>query len=723
MKTYNFPIEGMHCASCAVRIQQQLSKHPGVKEVNVNYALQQAQVHADDNVDIHALHKIVEQEGYQVPSHSASQEKHTGMGGHDHGAIPFARERKQADRRALLSGILALPVFLSAMGFLPLSSTILPWFEGILASMAVLGTGFIFHKVAFQQARRFTAGMDTLISLGTLVSLASSWWAVFMETHRYFETAAIITFFILLGKALEARSKGKAGEALQGLLSLGAKQAHLIESDGSIRDIPPEQIRVGDHLLVKPGEKIPSDAVVRSGISDVDESALTGESVPATKQIGDMVFAATINQDGSLTLEVTKPAGETVMARIIKLMQDAQMKRAPIQALADRVSAIFVPVVLGLAFVTFIVWFLITKDMATSLLPAIAVLVIACPCALGLATPTAILVGTGHGARKGILIKSGEALERARNISKVFFDKTGTLTQGKPAVVHLQAIRGSDFELLQHAASLAHLSSHPLSLALASRAQKEKISLLPVDDFLSVTAKGVQGKIQNNLYRLGQRAWMEGVGIPFPPALEETVSTWHKEGCTVLVFAKNQEVIGLFALRDQVRETAIQAVQELHARHIETAMITGDKKEVAEAIARPLGMTDIFAQVFPEQKLHLVKQTQALGKYVAFVGDGINDAPALTQADLGIAMGSGTDIALEAGQMVIIGSDPLKVPQAIVLARRTYRIIKQNLFWAFLYNVLAIPFAALGFLTPIIASAAMAFSSVSVVLNSLRLRK
>jgi len=723
MQTYNFSIEGMHCASCAVRIQQQLSKHPGVQEATVNYALGQAQIKADDTVDVHALHQIVEHEGYRVPSHTTSHEEHAHTGAHDHGAIPFAGERKRADRRALLSGILALPVFLSAMGFLPLPALIAPWFEGILATIAVLGTGFIFHKAAFIQARRLTAGMDTLISLGTLVSLLSSWWAVFAKTDRYFETAAIITFFILLGKALEARSKGKAGEALQGLLSLGAKQAHLLRPDGNTQDVPLEQIRVGDHLLVKPGEKIPSDAIVRAGSSSVDESALTGESIPATKQIGDTVFAATINQDGSLTIEVTKPAGETVMARIIKLMQEAQMKRAPIQALADRVSAIFVPVVLGLSLVTFILWFLITKDVSVALIPAIAVLVIACPCALGLATPTAILVGTGRGARQGILIKSGEALERAHNISTVFFDKTGTLTQGKPTVAHLQSVQGSGKELLTRAASLARLSSHPLSLALALYAQKESIPVVPVDQFLSVTAKGVQGNIENILYRLGQRSWMEEQGVIFSSILEEPMRLWQQEGCTVLAFADEQNVLGLFALRDQVKDTAIQAIRDLHARGIETAMLTGDRQEVAEAIAQPLGITNIFAQVFPEQKLALVEQAQKEGKHVAFVGDGINDAPALTQADLGIAMGSGTDIALEAGQMVIIGSDPLKIPQAIALARRTYRIIKQNLFWAFLYNILAIPFAALGILTPVIASAAMAFSSVSVVLNSLRLRR
>jgi Cu+-exporting ATPase len=723
MKTHSFPIEGMHCASCAVRIQDQLSKHLGVQEARVNYATQTAEVTSQDDVDVHTLHHIVEREGYRVSTPLSTHANHATQDEHDHATVPFARERKQAERRALLSGILALPVFLSAMGLLPIPSSLAPWIEGVLSSLAVLGTGFVFHRAALVQARRLTAGMDTLISLGTLVSLVLSWWAVFAQSHRYFETAAIITFFILLGKALEARSKGKAGEALQQLLSLGAKQAHRLLPDGSTEDIPIEHIRVGDRLLVRPGEKIPADALVRAGSSSVDESALTGESVPVTKQTSDTVFAATINQEGSLTLEVTKPSGETVLARIAKLMQEAQMKRAPIQALVDRVSSVFVPSVLVLAFFTFLIWFWISKDVETSLLPAVAVLVIACPCALGLATPTAILVGTGNGARHGILIKSGEALERARMVKKVFFDKTGTLTRGKPEVVHLTSWRASTEELLQCAASLAHLSSHPLSVALAAHAQKGQVAFLPVDQFLSVTARGVQGTIKGQWYRLGTRAWMEEQGLSFSETWQNDLLFWQKQGCTVLVLTNEKEVMGFFALRDQVKETAAQAVRALQQQGLATAMITGDRQEVAEAIAQPLGITEIAAQVFPEKKLDLVKQTQQQGVPTVFVGDGINDAPALMQADLGIAMGSGTDIALEAGQMVVIGSDPLKVPQAITLARRTYRIIKQNLFWAFLYNVLAIPFAALGLLTPIIASVAMAFSSVSVVLNSLRLRK
>jgi len=726
-----FNIDGMHCASCAIRIEAAFSKTEGVQSANVNYALAEATIEFDpEKVQEHVLHQIVQKEGYrvrQMEQHMEQHMEHEGNNGqheqHAHGS------EKEVLTRAIVASVVAFPVLIIAMAGLKFGpeifgESLFAWIEAIGGTFVVLGPGMVFHKAAFQQMLRRTASMDSLISLGTLAAFALSWWAFANDQPKYFETAAIITAFILIGRYLEARSKGQASAAIQKLLELGAKFAHLRQSDGSSQDVPIESLKKGDIVLVKPGEKIPIDGIIKDGLSSVDESMLTGESLPVSKKIGDLVYGATLNQQGALTVEVEKESGDTVLSQIVRLVKEAQQKKAPIQKLVDRVSAVFVQVVILIAVLTFVIWFLVTRDPATSLIMAVAVLVIACPCALGLATPTAILVGTGRGAGMGILIKSGEALERGRTLNVVMFDKTGTLTIGKPVVTDIITAEGENSqEVLRMAASVESLSEHPLAHAVVMKANDEKINLETAKDFLSVTGKGIEAKVGEVMVRVGQSRWMDELGITLPPVLQQTITKLSGEGKTVVTVAKDLVAIGVIGIADAVKPGAKETIEKLKQKGIGVVMITGDQKQTAEAIAKQLGIEDVRSQVFPDQKLEIVKEAQSRGQKVAFVGDGINDAPALTQADLGIAVGSGTDIAIEAGQIVLVGGGPEKVIQAISLSRRTNQIIKQNLFWAFIYNVIGIPLAALGLLNPVIASAAMAFSSISVVLNSLRLKK
>jgi Cu+-exporting ATPase len=477
-------------------------------------------------------------------------------------------------------------------------------------------------------------------------------------------------------------------------------------------------------VLVKPGEKIPIDGIIKDGASSVDESMLTGESLPISKKIGDLVYGATLNQQGALTVVVQKESADTVLAQIVRLVKEAQQKKAPIQKLVDRVSSVFVQAVIVISILTFIIWFFITLDPASSIIAAVAVLVIACPCALGLATPTAILVGTGRGAGMGILIKSGEALERGRTLNVVMFDKTGTLTIGKPVVTNLVAVDGqNEREVLKIAASVESLSEHPLAHAVVMKANDEKITLETAKDFNSVTGKGIIANVGGFVVRVGQSRWMDELGVRLPEVLHQTIAKLSEEGKTVVIVARDSQAVGAIGIADELKPLAKETIERLKQKGIGVVMITGDQTKTAEAIAKRIGIEDVRAQVFPDQKLEIVKEAQSRGQKVAFVGDGINDAPALTQADLGIAVGSGTDIAIEAGQIVLVGGGPEKVIQAIEISRRTNRTIKQNLFWAFIYNVIGIPLAALGLLNPVIASAAMAFSSISVVLNSLRLKR
>ena len=726
-----FPLEGMHCASCVVRNEEALKKVSGVQDASVNFALKQATVTYDEQVAApEAFAKAVESIGYKAVLPAVSAPSHGGH--HDEAEKEKAREHMHHDevgtarKKAIWALALAAPAAAVGMfgvefGRVMYGYALSMWFVAALSTAVILGIGWQFHRGMVKDARHLAPGMDTLISLGTLAALLYSVWALARGAEDvYFEIGAVITALILLGKFFEARSTGQASAAVRKLLELGAKTARVIRGGKEV-EMPVERVAVGDTLLVKPGEKIPVDGEIITGGTNVDESMLTGESMPVSKGEDDLVYGATVNIDGAITLVAKKVGADTVLAQIARMVADAQTKKAPIQKLADRISGVFVPIVLVIAAVTFVVWYLATGDVTASFIPAIAVLVIACPCALGLATPTAIMVGTGLGAQNGILIKNGESFERAKRIDAVLFDKTGTLTEGKPRVTDVVPMGGrSADEVLGVAASLEKLSEHPLAQAVVRAAEEKGLALSEVKSFKSVTGQGVEGVVGGAAARVGRLAFAVGQETK---TVDSSLQKLEQQAKTVIAAARGNELLGLIAIADTLKADAKDAVAALKKQGIETVMITGDNERTGHAIGKQVGIDTVFAQVMPEDKVEKVKEMQKKGKRVAFVGDGINDAPALAQADLGIAIGTGTDIAIEAGHLVLVKGRPAKVVEALALSRLTFRTIKQNLFWAFFYNAAAIPLAALGWLNPIIAAAAMAFSSVSVVGNSLRIKR
>jgi heavy metal translocating P-type ATPase len=683
----------------------------------VNFALRNARVAFDPSVITErALHEAVTANGFQVFTNAFAEDNKQRA----------RQEVRQARLRAFTALVLSAPVMLLAMLDLALPWTWAGinagvWLQAVFSILVILGLGWDFHRSMARLAIRGAANMDTLISLGTLAALAYSLWGIFLGLHLYFETGALITALILLGRYFEARSRGEAGAAIAKLLDLGVKTAHIVR-DGVEREVAIDDVIVGDILLVKPGEKVPVDGRVIEGRSTIDEAMLTGESMPVGKAAGDDVFGATMNIGGALRMQATKVGQNTTLAQIVKLVADAQNSKAPIQKLADRISGIFVPIVLVIALLTAGGWYVVTSDAYQSIIPAVAVLVIACPCSLGLATPTAIMVGTGLGARRGILIRNGEALERAETIGVVVFDKTGTLTEGKPKVVALSGAGMAATELLRLAASVEQLSEHPLAQAILTEARAREITLSDVSDFENVAGKGVRATLDGAPILIGSPRLLQEAGISFAEADQAAVQDWENQAQTVVALAQSGRLAGLIAIADTLKTDAQPAIEYLRARGIQTIMMTGDNRGVAQAIAERLDIARVFAEVLPQDKAEKVRQLQQEGIRVAFVGDGINDAPALAQADLGIAMGTGTDIAIEAGNIVLVKGSPLKVVEALSLAQLTFRTIRQNLFWAFFYNAAAIPLAAFGWLNPMIAAGAMAISSLSVVGNSLRIR-
>lgn len=740
----NLALSGMHCSSCAGLIERALKKVNGVKEAHVNFAAEKASIIYDENkASSEELIKAVEKAGYKA---SIPNEKDT-----EFEAKKRQQEIKGQFKKFLISFILSLPMLyfmlLDFFKFLPGGAIVLPYI-GIISLILTIpiqfGVGAGFYKGMWSALRMKTFNMDSLIAIGTSVAFFYSlinfiYYSVVNSSliglngqkipELYFETAAFLITFVILGKWLEAKTKGRTSDAIKKLMGLQAKTARVIRNGATI-DVPINEVIHGDVIVVRPGEKIPVDGVILKGSSAVDESMITGESLPVEKNAKDNVIGGTINKTGSFEFQAMKVGSETTLSQIIRLVEDAQGSKAPIQAFADRISSVFVPVVIGIAILTFIIWyFFLGAGLSFALMAFTAVIVIACPCALGLATPTAIMVGTGNGAENGILIKGGEPLEAACKINAIVFDKTGTITKGKPEVTDTDSFSNlSEDEVLLIAASLEKQSEHPLAEAIYNFAQEENIDLEEVSEFKAIPGHGVQGDIKGTTYYFGNRRLIaDTLSLPIEK-YNRKISRLEEQGKTTMILATKKEILGTISVADTVKETSKEAVEMLKKRKIEVYMITGDNERTARAIAAQVGITNVLAEVLPEDKANEVKKLQEQGRKVAMVGDGINDAPALAQADLGIAMGSGTDVAMEAGGIVIIKNDLRDVIHAIDLSKSTMSKIKQNMFFALFYNVIGIPiaariFVALGLvLKPELAGLAMALSSVSVVGNSLLLR-
>jgi len=697
-------VKGMTCGSCAMRVERTLNKQPGVT-ASVNFATGEAVVMLEDEAPLlEVLREAVQARGYDVVLH-----------------VDEAEESARADERGwLIRMAVAWPLGLATLllGLLFMEEPWARWTSLVLATPVQLYGGWPFLKGAAIRARVLTANMDTLIALGTSAAYLYSVWALFSDEDLYFDSAAVILAFLLLGRWLEARAKGSASQAIKRLLELGAKEAWVVRN-GKEMKVPVDAVQVDWEVRVRPGEKVPVDGVVVEGSSAVDESMLTGESVPVEKTVGSEVAGATLNVDGSLLIRATRVGSDTALAQIVRLVAEAQGSKAPIQRLADRVAGIFVPIVMAIAAATAGGWLIVSGRARDALVPAVAVLIIACPCALGLATPAAIMVGTGRGAQLGILIRGGEVLERSRKIDVVVFDKTGTLTEGR---MHLEGVSG-DERTLELAAGAEAGSEHPIARAVVSGAEERGIAIPGAEDFRAVAGRGVRSKVAGIEMFVGRRAFLEDEGLGIPDWLEQEAGRLEAGGKTVFWAGWNGKARGVLAVADRLKDGAREAVEALHRLGVEVAIVTGDNRVTAEAIARQVGIDRVLAEVVPGEKVDAIRDLQSEGKVVAMVGDGINDGPALAQADLGIALGTGTDVAIEASDITLIRGDLDGVVKAIRLSRKTFRTIVENLFWAFGYNVAAIPLAALGLLNPIIAGAAMAFSSVSVVTNSLRLRR
>jgi cation-transporting ATPase V len=721
----SFEVHGMTCGSCAARVQRILGRQDGVADAEVNFATGMALVRLDDGAaSDEDLAAAVDRIGYRLAPVS-DDEPRTSRADEE-----LAAQRMWARRAAVAWPIAA--VFLVGMAAAPLSDRAMAIMESPVGRVAAFAlavpvqfwAGWPFLAEAARRARRRTANMDTLIALGTLAAFGFSVAQLFLGGPLYFESAVLIIAFLVLGRWLEARAKGRAGAAIEALLELGATQARLVASDGTEHVVPIERVRVGDVVRVRPGEKVPVDGEVVEGTSAVDESMLTGESVPVDKSPGSGVSGATINANGVLTVRATAVGADSALARIVTMVERAQAGKGAAQRLADRVSAVFVPAVLAVALTTFGVWWIALGEPVGGLTAAVSVLIIACPCALGLATPTAVMVGTGRGADLGILIKGVEVLERTRDIDVVVFDKTGTLTRGVMAVTDLVAGEGIDDEtLLGRAAAAEADSEHPIGAAITAAARERGLPVARPAAFTAVAGHGVRADIDDVTVWVGTRKLAAEAGLVLPETLDDAAERCERDGKTAVVVGWDGEVHGVVAVADTVKDDAATAVARLHAMGIETAMITGDNHRTAAAIAAQVGIDRTLAEVLPDGKQDEVARLQADGRTVAMVGDGINDAPALVQADLGVAIGTGTDVAIESSDLTLMRSDLDGVATAIELSRATERTIRQNLGWAFGYNTLAVPIAALGLLSPIVAGAAMAFSSVSVVTNSLRLRR
>jgi len=707
-----FDVEGMTCASCALRIERVLGKQEGVSTAVVSLAGKEARVKGSPGIDLTMLTDAVAKIGYTITPVVAGEERVSL-------AERYDEETRYQARMALGAAMLTLPAVLLAM-FGPDAR----WAMAVVWALTTpveFVFGWQFHRNAAVRLRVRSANMDTLVSMGTLAAYGWSVYAFFADEHVFFETAAVIVTFLLLGRFFEARSKGRASSAITRLLELGAREARVLR-DGVEMMVPADQILPGDRMVIRPGEKVPTDGRIVEGASSFDESMLTGESAPVGKKVDDEVFGATINQFGMVVVEATKVGRETALAQIVRLVEDAQATKAPIQHLADRVAGVFVPVVLVIAAITLTGWLLVSTPLPEAVRAAVAVLIIACPCALGLATPTAIMVGSGRGAQLGVLFRNAEVFERTRTIDTVVFDKTGTLTRGAMTLADLVA-EGDEATVLRLVGSVESASEHPVARAVALGAEERDVVLIRPERFEALPGLGVRGTVDGVEVVVGRPKLMAEVGLVVPARFEEALAGIESSGHTGFLAGWDGEVRAALGVADTLRESSAAVVSRLRRRGIEVAMITGDNRRTAEAIAVAVGIDRVIAEVLPGEKAAEVERLRAAGHRVAFVGDGVNDAPALTAADLGMAIGTGSDVAVEAGQVVLMSGNPELAEVALGLATATFRVIRENLFWAFAYNTAAIPLAALGFLDPMIAAAAMALSSVSVVGNSLRLRR
>ncbi|MBP3910468.1 MAG: copper-translocating P-type ATPase [Niameybacter sp.] len=734
-KQYTFNIEGMTCSACATRVEKVTSKLEGVESSSVNFATEKLTITIDeDKVSPTQIKNAVEKAGYKVAEGKVQEEKEE------------KDPSKALLKRFIFSLIFAVPLLIISMGHMvgmPLPEIIDPMANGLnfaliqlVLTVPVMLIGYKFYAVGLKNLVKLSPNMDSLIAVGTLAAFVYGLFAIYKiaggdheyAMHLYFESAAVILVLITLGKYLEAVSKGKTSQAIKKLMGLAPKTATVIRNNQEVI-VPLEEVVVGDIIIVKPGEKLPVDGEVVEGITSVDESMLTGESIPVEKFPGSPVIGASINKTGLIRYRATKVGKDTALAQIVKLVEDAQGSKAPIAKLADVISSYFVPVVIGLAILATLAWLIAGESVVFALTIFISVLVIACPCALGLATPTAIMVGTGKGAEHGVLIKGGEALETTYKINTIVFDKTGTITEGKPRVTDVITHDMSKEEVLILAASAEKGSEHPLGEAIVREAQEKGLAFKNIESFNAIPGHGIEVTIDGQQVLLGNKKLMVERQIPISH-LENVSDQLAAEGKTPMYIATEGILRGIIAVADTVKPSSKQAIKTLQEMGIEVAMITGDNRKTAEAIAKQVGIDLVLAEVLPEDKANEVKKLQSASRKVAMVGDGINDAPALAQADIGIAIGSGTDVAIESADIVLMRSDLMDVPTAIKLSKATIRNIKQNLFWAFAYNVLGIP-VAMGILhifggplmNPMIAAAAMSFSSVSVLLNALRLRR
>ncbi|MFS0728300.1 heavy metal translocating P-type ATPase [Paenibacillus sp. 1P07SE] len=725
-----FDITGMTCAACATRIEKRLNKIDGVSQAVVNFALENATVDYDKNqVTVNDMVESVKKLGYTLKIQTSKEET----------ANSKEEEIRHQTGKFLFSAILTLPLLWTMVTHFEFTSFIYspdmfmnPWVQLALATPVQFIVGAQFYKGAYKALRNGSANMDVLVALGTSVAflysifLGYEWQAqgqVGMP-ELYFEAAAVIITLVILGKLFEVRAKGRTGQAIQKLLGMQAKTARVIR-DGEEHEIAIEEVMVGDTIMVRPGEKIPVDGKILKGQSAVDESMITGESIPVDKKPGDVAIGSTMNKNGILTLQATKVGKDTALAQIVKVVEEAQGSKADIQRVADRVSGIFVPIVVGIAIATAFVWYFIVEpgDVRSALVPAITILVIACPCALGLATPTSVMAGSGRAAELGVLFKGGEHLENTRNINTIVLDKTGTVTKGKPALTDVFPEQGfAEEEVLALVASAENSSEHPLAEAIVNGAKARGIQITEADSFEAIPGYGIQAAMGGRKVFVGTRKFMQKQNID-AASVEITMSQLESDGKTAMLIGVDDQLAGVIAVADTVKDTSKAAIERMHELGLEVIMLTGDNQRTAQAIAKQVGIDRVIAEVVPEQKADEIRKLQQEGKKVAMVGDGVNDAPALAVADIGMAMGTGTDVAIEAADVTLMRGDLHSVADSVQISAKTMRNIKQNLFFAFFYNTASIPVAAIGLLAPWVAGAAMAFSSVSVVLNALRLQR